>query len=184
MKSVKKQPKVEAPAAPQWFCVWYHTCAAKSLGVDGSERPALMRPMAPQMTHVKLLMLDEVLGVKSLTVPLADTKYMRPVITPDGKEYDAVRMLESYRRWAQTVAGGALRGATPDAARELGISVPTHSAGPSSKPEPEWLTLLYFRAERLCEMPVDELREKYRHCNPGMQGMQLRGAIRRAGFQV
>lgn len=43
---------------------------------------------------------------------------------------------------------------------------------------------LYARAARLLKIPEAELRAKYGHLNPGLQAMNLRNRLRKAGHNV
>lgn len=173
----KSKTKTKAAPVVEWVAVWYRANNERPFGQDGSERPCIMRDNQDER-NLLLLMLDEVQGVKTVVVPLSDAHYMRPIATVNGVEASASQIMGRYRSWALS------RGATADAAREMGIEISTPSSAAPLGPEKTQLTELYWRAAKLCEEEESVIRARYAHMGIGMQSMQLRGLLKRKGWNT
>lgn len=173
----KAKPKAATPLPDPWIAVWYRANNVKPFGVDGSERPCLMRDFGDERSLL-LLTRDEITGIKTVVIPLSDAHYVRPMQKLNGTEYDPSKIMAQYREYAVS------RGASAEACREMGISIPTPSSAAPTGPEKTGLTELYWRAAKLCEEEESTIRERYAHMNPGMQAMQLRGLLKRKGWNA
>lgn len=117
-----------------------------------------------------VLMTDEVQGVVHDRRPPSELAYVEPteVIT-------TVKEFEDYLRRRLVERGGS-----KDAYHFLGVERPVVEVEVKTE-RTEDHEAMYKRASQLLGTPVDELKAKYGHLNPGLQMMNLRNRLRAKG---
>lgn len=168
----KKNQKAEAVTVhgPRMLC-WWHGEDQVSHAIVWIEHVKLDLAMKPKAVHV--LLTDGLLRVVHESHPAESIKYAQPTTANS-----TVHEWEANLRHKLMTNGGDNESFT-----YLGLERPKLDPGPPTAANAD-LTALYDRAARLLKVPVDELEERYKHLNNGLQAMNLRNRLRAKGHNV
>lgn len=165
----KKQPTKNSEAktsyGPRLLCWWHgdHRVTPSLCWFENSEKGGVK---VQKCLHVLTLDGGRVVYAKH---PPDSIKYMSGIVT----EATAKTMEERLKSRLLEFGGD------PEAWDFLGVERPKIEPGAAPPAEASQDLLdLYDRAARLLKVPVDDLQEKYKHLNNGLQAMNLRNRLR------